>query len=593
MPAGVTAVPGLGIGASQPDDVVARRPRLRIAVRPSRRRVAGIAFAARRSHCSRSSPRRCSRPCSSKVSSDSTGSISKSARLKTTSTDSGLMSRSSSRPSASSQWRTTASAWCGPTPSPISRRPSTSGVVVSPSGRSLPSEAEVDAAIASEGPTWSQLKPFRARPRDASFPAAGGGPPEHRVAFFDDPRWHVAGWDRSSPGATTARRSATTSGSRGDDSAGRTAGRPAGLHGRRESAGLRCGPVRVGTLQPVDAARYTALGESQRVHSLCFLRSGARSSIETTRTRAHRAQADDLGRPPVDRRPGAAAALLTPILGGDIAALLTGCSRRRLRVRRPADRRHGPATRCRAAPRGVFLIEEPGRASPSGELARSILGRVDIDNIGVSGIEGSYDTRLTGVPGRLLRERDGEGRTIPVGRQSVEPALPGDDLVLTLDRSLQFATEQALLRQVMAVGARGRERSDGPEHRRCVRDGERGVDSETGQPICRARMGPSRQCSSRAPSTRSSPPLRRSRRAGQSGHGSSGARPPPGGRPLVLGSRPAPGHELVGPRHRHALVQHRHDHDGADARQGPSTNTSVASASGRAPLSTFPASRPA
>ena len=45
MPAGVIAVPGLGIGASQPDEVVARRPRLRIAVRPSRRRVAGIAFA--------------------------------------------------------------------------------------------------------------------------------------------------------------------------------------------------------------------------------------------------------------------------------------------------------------------------------------------------------------------------------------------------------------------------------------------------------------------------------------------------------------------------------------------------------------------
>jgi hypothetical protein len=33
-------------------------------------------------------------------------------------------------------------------------------VVVSASGRSLPDEAEVDAAIAGEGPTWSQLKPF-------------------------------------------------------------------------------------------------------------------------------------------------------------------------------------------------------------------------------------------------------------------------------------------------------------------------------------------------------------------------------------------------------------------------------------------------
>ena len=107
----------------------------------------------------------------------------------------------------------------------------------------------------------------------------------------------------------------------------------------------------------------------------------------------------------------------------------------------------------------MFLIDEPGRVSPSGELARSIVGRVDIDSQGVSGVEGEYDERLAGVPGRLVLERDAQGRTIPVGRQSVEPAQPGDDLVLTIDRSLQFETEQALLRQVAAVGARGARRS--------------------------------------------------------------------------------------------------------------------------------------
>ncbi len=133
---------------------------------------------------------------------------------------------------------------------------------------------------------------------------------------------------------------------------------------------------------------------------------------------------------------------------------------------------------------GVFLIDEPGRVSPSGELARSIVGRVDIDSKGVSGIEGEYDARLAGVPGRLVRERDAEGRTIPVGRQSVEPAQPGDDVVLTLDRSLQFATEQALLRGVVAAGARGA--------RAIIQDPRTGdvlamanvdVDPATGQPV--------------------------------------------------------------------------------------------------------------
>ena len=235
--------------------------------------------------------------------------------------------------------------------------------------------------------------------------------------------------------------------------------------------------VRVGTLQTVDAARYTALGESQRVRSVVlpaergtiFDRNGAELALTVPKQTIW---AD----PRLIADPARAAALLTPILGGDPAALTD-------RLARDADfvyvaRQIDDMAAQRVAGLhldGVFLIEEPGRASPSGELARSILGRVDIDNIGVSGIEGSYDARLTGVPGRLVRERDGEGRTIPVGRQSVEPALPGDDLVLTIDRSLQFATEQALLRQVMAVGARGAASDpDEPEHRRCVRDGERG-----------------------------------------------------------------------------------------------------------------------
>ena len=134
---------------------------------------------------------------------------------------------------------------------------------------------------------------------------------------------------------------------------------------------------------------------------------------------------------------------------------------------------------------GVFLIDEPGRASPSGELARSIVGRVDIDNKGVSGVEGEYDERLAGVPGQLVRERDAAGPHDP-GRTTEHRAraTPGDDVVLTIDRSLQFATEQALLRQVAAVGARGA--------RAIIQDPRTGdmlamanvdVDPKTGQPV--------------------------------------------------------------------------------------------------------------
>ena len=51
------------------------------------------------------------------------------------------------------------------------------------------------------------------------------------------------------------------------------------------------------------------------------------------------------------------------------------------------------------------------------------------------------------MPGELIRERDQQGRTIPTGRRQVIPAEPGDDLRLTLQRTLQYEVEQYLLGQ--------------------------------------------------------------------------------------------------------------------------------------------------
>ncbi len=244
--------------------------------------------------------------------------------------------------------------------------------------------------------------------------------------------------------------------------------------------------VRVGMLQTVDAARYTALGESQRVRAVVlpaergtiFDRNGAELALTVPKKTVW---AD----PRLVTDPQQAASLLAPILGTDPAALAARLGRTAdfVYVARQIDDSSAQRVAGLHLP-GVFLIDEPGRVSPSGELARSIVGRVDIDSQGVSGVEGEYDERLAGVPGRLVRERDAQGRTIPVGRQSVEPAQPGDDVVLTIDRSLQFATEQALLRQVAAVGARGA--------RAIIQDPRTGdvlamanvdIDPDTGQPV--------------------------------------------------------------------------------------------------------------
>ncbi|MFL6204499.1 MAG: peptidoglycan D,D-transpeptidase FtsI family protein [Acidimicrobiales bacterium] len=104
---------------------------------------------------------------------------------------------------------------------------------------------------------------------------------------------------------------------------------------------------------------------------------------------------------------------------------------------------------------GIAFLEEPERIAPAGDLARSVLGQVGVDNDGLSGLEKQYDDALTGEPGQLVIEKDPEGRTIPGGEHERVPAQRGDDLVLTVDRSMQYETERALAAQILAKGAKG------------------------------------------------------------------------------------------------------------------------------------------
>jgi cell division protein FtsI (penicillin-binding protein 3) len=104
---------------------------------------------------------------------------------------------------------------------------------------------------------------------------------------------------------------------------------------------------------------------------------------------------------------------------------------------------------------GIHVMDEPARVNPADGVAPSLLGRVDVDHVGIAGIEERYDDRLQGRPGELVVERDLEGNTIASGdRRQVAP-IRGQDLTLTIDRTLQHLAEQTLLDQVAAVGARG------------------------------------------------------------------------------------------------------------------------------------------
>ena len=104
---------------------------------------------------------------------------------------------------------------------------------------------------------------------------------------------------------------------------------------------------------------------------------------------------------------------------------------------------------------GIDLIREDKRIMPSGEVGRSLLGRTDIDGIGTAGLELLFNDQLTGADGERVREHDAKGRSIPGSGTTTTDPVPGDDLILTLDRSLQFQVEQALTARVADLKAKG------------------------------------------------------------------------------------------------------------------------------------------
>jgi cell division protein FtsI (penicillin-binding protein 3) len=218
--------------------------------------------------------------------------------------------------------------------------------------------------------------------------------------------------------------------------------------------------VRLVQVQALGGDRYTAFGASQRFQDIVlpadrgsiFDRNGNDLAVSIP-------QRTVWADPSLVEDPAATAQQLGTLLDLDPAAVakvttrLAGDKRFAYVARRVPDAQADAVAAAKLP--GVFLLEEPTRFAPSGDLARSVLGSVGDDNEGLSGLELQFDDVLTGEPGEQLIEKDPDGRTFPGGRKELEPAQRGDDLVLTIDRAMQFETERALAAQIEAKGGKG------------------------------------------------------------------------------------------------------------------------------------------
>ena len=102
--------------------------------------------------------------------------------------------------------------------------------------------------------------------------------------------------------------------------------------------------------------------------------------------------------------------------------------------------------------KGIKLLRDTQRHYPNGSLAAHILGTVDAEEKGISGLEKRLDKFLHGQDGQLQLEKDATGKPYS---QEERAALAGGSIVTTLDIVLQHKVERALAEALAETKADG------------------------------------------------------------------------------------------------------------------------------------------
>jgi cell division protein FtsI (penicillin-binding protein 3) len=120
-------------------------------------------------------------------------------------------------------------------------------------------------------------------------------------------------------------------------------------------------------------------------------------------------------------------------------------------VERQADPTRAAALQLLKLP-GFGFYPEERRNYPQGSVAAQILGFVGTDGTGLSGLEFQFNRVLAGRPGKETVVKDPSGQVIDV--EGERPEVPGRDVYLTLDHSIQANAEEVLRETVRKWSAK-------------------------------------------------------------------------------------------------------------------------------------------
>jgi cell division protein FtsI (penicillin-binding protein 3) len=90
---------------------------------------------------------------------------------------------------------------------------------------------------------------------------------------------------------------------------------------------------------------------------------------------------------------------------------------------------------------GIHFQKEPKRFYPARDLAAQVLGSVGMEDSGQSGIEHEFDDQLRGRPGKMFISVDARRQWFSDVETQPDP---GNNLVLTIDKNIQYIAEKEL-----------------------------------------------------------------------------------------------------------------------------------------------------
>jgi len=104
---------------------------------------------------------------------------------------------------------------------------------------------------------------------------------------------------------------------------------------------------------------------------------------------------------------------------------------------------------------GVAFLKETKRFYPQGGLGVHVLGFAGLDGQGLEGVEVGYDEFIRGEPGYIVISKDALGRSLTPQTAPSRQSLDGCDVILTIDKNIQYVVEKELKRAVQACSANG------------------------------------------------------------------------------------------------------------------------------------------